>query len=333
MAALEDLEGGAYLPLLDPSEMLNEPMNDKAMISPKEFFFQFYHQSHESLHALVYKVRHEGWAFFKEESFPNKVMIVLEIPFTLARTLTIPAVDSEMYFKPFFVASWIGLPFWVLFNGVGVGGLSDPGWLCMAAAASIFLGTVALTFAPSGQPPMIKLGTKFPFGLAAICLMSFVLAALWINFIATELVCVVAFVGSITGIDDSILGITVIAWGNSVGDFSSNLAMAKRGLGNVSMTASFAGPVFNILIGLGFGFLFYFAAHDVTEARVKLTSVTFLALACIVLNALVMLGSGVCNGGRIPRGAGYVAIATYACYVATAVVLTATEYQLPFLKN
>merc|ERR1719436_1048897 len=132
---------------------------------------------------------------------------------------------------------------------------------------------------------MIKLGTKFPFGLAAICLMSFVLAALWINFIATELVCVVAFVGSITGIDDSILGITVIAWGNSVGDFSSNLAMAKRGLGNVSMTASFAGPVFNILVGLGFGFLFYFDKKGKgSSTPVSLEKVTAVAFLGVILN-------------------------------------------------
>ncbi len=281
---------------------------------------------------LRYKIRHEGWAFFKEESFPNKVMIVLEIPFTLARTLTIPAVDSEMYFKPFFVASWIGLPFWVLYNVVGAGAFSDLVRLSTAAAAGIVLGTVALTFSPSGRPPMIKLGTRIPFGLATICLMSFVLAALWINFIATELVCVVAFVGSITGIDDSILGITVIAWGNSVGDFSSNLAMARRGLGNVSMTASFAGPVFNILIGLGFGFLFFFAAHGVTEASVKLTSVTCLALMAIIFNALVMLLAGVCSGGRIPRRAGYAAIVIYVCYVTAAITLTVTQYQLPFLN-
>ena len=113
-------------------------------------------------------------------------------------------------------------------------------------AASILLGILSLICAPLKSPPLIKLGTGFPFGLAAICLISFVLAAMWINLIATELVSVVTFVGSITAIDESILGLTVIAWGNSIGDFSSNLAMAKRGLGNISMTASFAGPVFNV---------------------------------------------------------------------------------------
>ena len=247
--AMEDLYD-TYLPLTDgrPSS-LDNPVPSTAMIKPKEFFFQFYHKSHESIHAIIYKMKTDGPKFWKEESLLNKAMIILEVPFTVARTLSIPAVDGEMYFKPFFVASCVGAPIWVLYN---VTGDPDGAWhpsvvaVAAAVAASILLGILSLICAPLKSPPLIKLGTGFPFGLAAICLISFVLAAMWINLIATELVSVVTFVGSITAIDESILGLTVIAWGNSIGDFSSNLAMAKRGLGNISMTASFAGPVFNV---------------------------------------------------------------------------------------
>lgn len=45
-----------------------------------------------------------------------------------------------------------------------------------------------------------------------------------------------------------VLGLTVLAWGNSVGDMSTNLAMARKGLANMAMTACYAGPVFNLLV-------------------------------------------------------------------------------------
>ena len=46
-----------------------------------------------------------------------------------------------------------------------------------------------------------------------------------------------------------VLGLTVLAWGNSVGDMSTNMAMARKGLANMAMTACYAGPVFNLLVG------------------------------------------------------------------------------------
>ncbi len=45
-----------------------------------------------------------------------------------------------------------------------------------------------------------------------------------------------------------VLGLTVLAWGNSIGDFSTNMAMAKKGLANMALTACYAGPVFNLLV-------------------------------------------------------------------------------------
>ena len=47
-----------------------------------------------------------------------------------------------------------------------------------------------------------------------------------------------------------VLGMTVLAWGNSIGDFSTNMAMAKKGLANMALTACYAGPVFNLLVRL-----------------------------------------------------------------------------------
>lgn len=43
-------------------------------------------------------------------------------------------------------------------------------------------------------------------------------------------------------IPDSVLGLTVLAWGNSIGDLSTNMAMAKKGLSNMAITVSLGAP-------------------------------------------------------------------------------------------
>ena len=46
------------------------------------------------------------------------------------------------------------------------------------------------------------------------------------------------------------LGLTVLAWGNSASDLFANLAVARRGLGEMAVAGCYGGPVFNILVGM-----------------------------------------------------------------------------------
>ena len=50
------------------------------------------------------------------------------------------------------------------------------------------------------------------------------------------------------------LGLTLLAWGNSLGDFFSNRAMARAGHASTALTACFAAPLFNMLLSLAVGF-------------------------------------------------------------------------------
>lgn len=57
--------------------------------------------------------------------------------------------------------------------------------------------------------------------------------------------------GILMGISNAILGLTVLAWGNSIGDFVSNLTVAKQGFPRMAVGAAYGGPALNILIGIG----------------------------------------------------------------------------------
>eukprot|EP00057_Strongylocentrotus_purpuratus_P024094 XP_011678568.1 PREDICTED: sodium/potassium/calcium exchanger 6, mitochondrial [Strongylocentrotus purpuratus] len=52
-------------------------------------------------------------------------------------------------------------------------------------------------------------------------------------------------------INDAILGLTVLAWGNSIGDLVADVAMARQGFPTMGMSACFGGPMFNMLLGIG----------------------------------------------------------------------------------
>ena len=47
------------------------------------------------------------------------------------------------------------------------------------------------------------------------------------------------------------LGLTVLSWGNSIGDAFASIAISRKGFGEMAITGCIAGPVFNLLLGLG----------------------------------------------------------------------------------
>lgn len=90
---------------------------------------------------------------------------------------------------------------------------------------------------------------------APLSLYGFFIATTWIDVIGNNLVGLLQFLGTICRIQAPILGVTVLAWGNSLGDLSANVAMARKGMPDMVTTANFAGPSFNLLLGVGLGFL------------------------------------------------------------------------------
>eukprot|EP00601_Ochromonadales_sp_CCMP2298_P021496 CAMPEP_0173318444 /NCGR_PEP_ID=MMETSP1143-20121109/27660_1 /TAXON_ID=483371 /ORGANISM="non described non described, Strain CCMP2298" /LENGTH=56 /DNA_ID=CAMNT_0014261689 /DNA_START=455 /DNA_END=621 /DNA_ORIENTATION=+ len=51
------------------------------------------------------------------------------------------------------------------------------------------------------------------------------------------------------------MALTIIAWGNSVGDLFTNTALARDGKGVMALAGCYGAPVLNILVGLGLAVL------------------------------------------------------------------------------
>ncbi|KAF6813926.1 sodium calcium exchanger protein [Colletotrichum sojae] len=109
--------------------------------------------------------------------------------------------------------------------------------------STILLGLLLMTTNPYKRP-------KFHF---LLCFMGFTIAIAWISTIAGEVVGVLKAFGVIFGISEALLGLTIFAAGNSVGDLIADITVARLGYPVMALSACFGGPMLNILLGIGIG--------------------------------------------------------------------------------
>ncbi|KAI1406813.1 hypothetical protein F5Y13DRAFT_9221 [Hypoxylon sp. FL1857] len=115
--------------------------------------------------------------------------------------------------------------------------------LISLACSIVILGVLLLTTSPDRRP-------KYHF---LFCFLGFCISIAWISTIAGEVVGVLKAFGVILDISEAILGLTVFAVGNSVGDLVADVTVARLGYPVMALSACFGGPLLNILLGIGLG--------------------------------------------------------------------------------
>jgi len=274
----------------------------------------------QELNEHFYDYQKDIWENEENNAF-DKFFLTFEMPFTVLRKLTIPIPCDDYYCRALIAASVALTPIWIGIyamiqhhsNLFWFGGFP---YIEVFTFFSVIIGFFMIKFAPAEETDM-SLNISVP-----IAFLGFIIAATWIDTIADQLVQLLTFLGVICRIPGSIMGLTVLAWGNSMGDLSANMTMAKKGLANMAITACFAGPVFNILIGLGGGFATLNSITGDLVTEVQLTPSINVGLGFLAANCLLVVVSGlIVNRGKIPKGYGYVALALYVIYLIASVGL------------
>uniref|UniRef100_A0A1I8AG63 Na_Ca_ex domain-containing protein n=1 Tax=Steinernema glaseri TaxID=37863 RepID=A0A1I8AG63_9BILA len=131
------------------------------------------------------------------------------------------------------------------------------------------------------------------------CYAGFVLSVAWIYMVSSEVVDVVNMIGIMSGISHEVLGLTILAWSNSIGDLIADISVARQGFPRMAISAAIGGPCFNLLIGFGFPFLIACAQGKeviIDLDTVKKVMLIFLALSLVL--SLVLLPAQRFNARR-----------------------------------
>jgi Ca2+/Na+ antiporter len=121
---------------------------------------------------------------------------------------------------------------------------------------------------------------------------SFFMSMVWLYFLANVIVDLLVLFGLITGLSTTLLGLTVLSIGNSVGDAIASKSISSSGLGEMAITGSVSGPVFNLLLGLGLTLLWaHTGAEDGIEFKIVDASsrATFFIIVASICTLIVFV--------------------------------------------
>ncbi|XP_038970530.1 cation/calcium exchanger 1-like [Phoenix dactylifera] len=242
------------------------------------------------------------------------LIYLVQMPLHLPRRLTIPDVSEERWSKPFAVSAAIFAPLLLatLWNSQREEMGSDE-WLTVylsGGLVGIVLGIIAAETTEKHSPPKRCLFSWLAGG--------FLMSVIWAYMIARELVALLVSIGCILGIRPLVLGLTVLAWGNSLGDLMANVAIAANGGSDgvqIAFSGCYAGPLFNIVFGLGLSLVLASWASHPSPFVIPQDPSLFETMGFLVgalLWALAMLPR---RGMKLDRVFGAGLLAIYLCFL------------------
>jgi sodium/potassium/calcium exchanger 6 len=244
-----------------------------------------------------------------------KAASVLDYPSILLRDMTIPTTDTELWsrfnavlqpvFAPIFLLAVAGqqhkhvgaMPV-TLFSMI----------MCIFPAIIVFLTT------HTNKPPSGRFG-----GLWVA--FSFFMCIAWIYLLAGELVACLSAVGEIMHIPSSFMGLTILAWGNSIGDYFANVAVAKQGFSEMAVTGCIGGPIFNMFIGLGLSFFYICIKEYPAPFEIQFDATSIISIAFLFVTLVGTLVIVPYRGYVLDKEFGYMLLAFYGVYTAVQFLL------------
>lgn len=256
--------------------------------------------------------RHAAWA--------ASAAAFLDAPLAAARAATIPVVEGDG-------TAW--LPLAVALGPPAAGAYLAAPWpavaavSCLSVPAGLAAGATrlpAFTDAADWVSPRTLAA-----GRAAAAALGFAAAALWVDAVASELVSLLRLVGIVARIPPAVLGGTLLAWGNSVGDLATNVAVARRGLPNMALTACYAGPLTNLLVGLGAGLVRGeggASGGGGGPSSSRLSAGGAVATVAVLAMVALLAATATACGRRLPSSTAWALLGVYGAYVVAAVALS-----------
>jgi len=167
-----------------------------------------------------------------------------------------------------------------------------------------------------------------------LTIVAFLVSMVWMDVVAGEVVSLLTAAGKICGISEALLGATVLAWGNSVGDFIANRTIARDGRPKMAVAACFAGPTMNVLLGTAAGLAFRtFSSGDMKNIRAA--NELFVLFAFLICGLLFLLfAAPFLWRWRVGKKQSYAMMGYYAVFaVLYALTSTGEIFKTPWVRS
>ncbi|KAG0313264.1 hypothetical protein BGZ99_008981 [Dissophora globulifera] len=256
---------------------------------------------------------------WKKKTAFVKFLAVTSIPMVLLLTLTLPVVELSDNEDDESVdernnASSTRLPK-ITIGDEDDSGSRYEGWSRTATTTQMLLAPVFIA---------AVITSEFT-GIAQIhySRMQSYVAITWIFLVANEVVGILQAFGMIFGVSDAILGLTIFAMGNSLGDLVANITIAKMGFPRMAFSACFGGPLLNMLLGVGISGT-YMTAKTGTHIPLEVSPTLFVSLIGVLLTLLAAIIVVPRSGYMMTRAWGWFLLAMYLVCTVTNVVIEIT---------
>eukprot|EP00158_Paraphelidium_tribonemae_P005315 Partr_v1_DN27275_c0_g1_i1_m38577 putative calcium exchanger len=279
------------------------------------------------------------WPFLEvwdDQSLGERVLSLFSVPSSFLLCITVPVVDMDdldadipvilddddnlpprlCWKRWLFLLHAVTVP---IFLALGMGWWSSPvfnavnffTWGFMAVVLAFIGLCMGLRYtSPYHLPKYHKLS----------CIVGFVCAMVWISAVAGEILVILESIGVIMHISQAIIGLTVLAIGNSLADLVADVTIAKMGYPNMAIAACFGGPMLNILLGVGVSTFYYNVTHT-DSYSLKFTRTLSLSAAglCVALvSSLIIIPL---NSWKGTREYGFFLIGLYFVMMAVNIII------------
>lgn len=119
--------------------------------------------------------------------------------------------------------------------------LLKPTLICLLISLILLIPVLATT-TPTHRPAPYRI---------LLSLAGFTVSIAWISTVAGQVVGALKALAVILNMSDAIMGLTIFAVGNSLGDLVADVTVARLGYPVMALSACFGGPMLNILLGIG----------------------------------------------------------------------------------
>ncbi|XP_049905970.1 mitochondrial sodium/calcium exchanger protein isoform X1 [Epinephelus moara] len=192
---------------------------------------------------------------WRRKSWSWRVLKVLKTPLEVLLLLCIPVVDPDKedrnWSRPLNCLHLITAPLVCvltfqsgIYGGYMIHG-EFPLWL-LVLLLGLFLSAIVFCTTTNDCPPRYH---------PLFALLGFIVSAGLISAAASEVVSLLHMLGVVLTLSNTVLGLTLLAWGNSIGDCFSDITIARQGYPRMAISACFGGIIFNMLFGVGLGCL------------------------------------------------------------------------------